>query len=261
MLTTLAALPGLLGATLLLHTQRHRALPPDQARRLQGAIATVRGFYRRALRAAGRREPPSAFAGELGAFALATAAIPVLPLTAARGQLPSPALLVALAAVGIALAHLRLQAQIRHRKEQIFLALPNTLTLLALALSSGKSLAQALHLAAEEPAQPLAVELAVAITLARRDPRHDERTALLATAQAADEPHFVRFAELLARKESPYSDFLHTQAAQLRAEHDRYLDQAADRAYLRMHLPVAPLLATLVLLLTYGFLHSLTTPG
>ena len=69
----------------------------------------------------------------------------------------------------------------------------------------------------------------------------------------------LRFAELLAGKESPYAEFLADQATSLRAEQDRYLEQAAERAYLAMHLPVAPLLAVLVLLLTYGFLHTLAT--
>ena len=73
-------------------------------------------------------------------------------------------------------------------------------------------------------------------------------------------PHsstFERFCELLAAKESPYLDFLRQQAAQARAEQNRYLERAADRAYLAMHAPVAPLLAVLVLLLAYGFLRFL----
>jgi len=38
---------------------------------------------------------------------------------------------------------------------------------------------------------------------------------------------------------------------------NRYLERAADRAYLAMHAPLAPLLAVLVLLIAYGFLRFL----
>jgi hypothetical protein len=53
-------------------------------------------------------------------------------------------------------------------------------------------------------------------------------------------------------------EFLRVQAAQARAEQNRYLERAADRAYLAMHAPIAPLLAVLVLLFAYG-LHFLAT--
>ncbi len=44
----------------------------------------------------------------------------------------------------------------------------------------------------------------------------------------------------------------------MRAEQNRYLERAADRAYLAMHAPLVPLLAVLVLLVSYGFFHFLT---
>ena len=47
------------------------------------------------------------------------------------------------------------------------------------------------------------------------------------------------------------------QAREARAEQNRYLERAADRAYLAMHAPLAPLLAVLVLLVAYGFLRFL----
>jgi hypothetical protein len=43
----------------------------------------------------------------------------------------------------------------------------------------------------------------------------------------------------------------------MRCEQNRYLERAADRAYLAMHAPLVPLLAMLVLLVAYGFLHVL----
>ena len=104
---------------------------------------------------------------------------------------------------------------------------------------------------------PLGEELTRALSLARRERSLGEREALVRVAREAGEPTFARFAELLAAKESPYLDFLRQQAAQARAEQNRYLERAADRAYLAMHAPVAPLLAVLVLLLAYGFLRFL----
>lgn len=53
-------------------------------------------------------------------------------------------------------------------------------------------------------------------------------------------------------------DFLRGQAREMRAEQNRYLERAADRAYLAMHAPLIPLLAVLVLLVSYGFFHFLT---
>jgi hypothetical protein len=68
---------------------------------------------------------------------------------------------------------------------------------------------------------------------------------------------FLRFTELLAAKESPYGEFLRGQAREMRAEQNRYLERAADRAHLAMHLPLAPLIAVVVLWVSFGFLHLL----
>jgi hypothetical protein len=131
------------------------------------------------------------------------------------------------------------------------------ISVLALALGAGQSLRRALELAARDCDGPLATELERALTLARRQQGLSERDALVQVAHQAGEPTFIRFAELLAAKESPYLDFLRQQAREARAEQARYLERAGERAYLSMHAPVAPLLAVLVLLLAYGFLHFL----
>jgi hypothetical protein len=128
---------------------------------------------------------------------------------------------------------------------------------LALALGAGQSLRRALELAAKDTPGPLGGELQRALTLARRERGLGEREALVRVAREAGEPSFARFCELLAAKESPYLEFLRQQARELRAEQARYLERAADRAYLAMHAPLAPLLAVLVLLLAYGFLRFL----
>jgi hypothetical protein len=118
-------------------------------------------------------------------------------------------------------------------------------------------LRQALELAGRDCTGPLGRELERALTMARKERGLSEREALVRVAREAGEPTFTRFSELLAVKESPYLDFLRQQAREARAEQARYLERAADRAYLAMHAPLAPLLAVLVLLLAYGFLRFL----
>ena len=98
--------------------------------------------------------------------------------------------------------------------------------MMALALGAGQSLRQALELAARDCGGPLGHELARALTRARRERGLDEREALVQVARESGEPHFARFAELLAAKESPYLDFLRTHATQARSEQNRLLEQA-----------------------------------
>src|SRR5206468_7358511 len=110
---------------------------------------------------------------------------------------------------------------------------------------------------AKDTPGPLGEELQRALSLARRERALSEREALVQVAREAGEPTFARFCQLLAAKESPYLEFLRQQAREARAEQARYLERAADRAYLAMHAPLAPLLVVLVLLLAYGFLRFL----
>ena len=152
---------------------------------------------------------------------------------------------------------LALRAEIKKRRERLFLELPDAVSMMVLSLGAGQSLRQALELAARDCRGPLGTEIARALTLARRERTLDEREALVQVARELGEPNFARFAELLAAKESPYLDFLRAHAAQARSEQGRLLEQAADRAYLAMHGPLAPLLTALVLLVSYGFLQFL----
>ena len=200
----------------------------------------------------------------LGRFLLeklvATVALPVIllaPYAATLHRLPSPLVLAALALVGFLIPDLSLREQVKRRRERIFLDLPDALSMMALALGAGQSLRQALELAARDCGGPLGHELARALTRARRERGLDERESLVQVARESGETHFARFAELLAAKESPYLDFLRTHATQARSEQNRLLEQAGDRAYLAMHGPLAPLLAALVLIVAYGFLHFL----
>jgi tight adherence protein C len=220
-------------------------------------LSGPRASYARDLRQAGDRRTLARFLAHKVLVALAVPLVVVLPYAAATGRLPSAAVLLLVALAGFFVPDLALRSKVKRRREAIFLDLQEAIAVLALALGAGQSLRQALELAARDCSGPLGEELTRALSLARRERALDDRAALVRVARAVGEPTFARFCELLAAKESPYLDFLRQQAREARAEQNRYLERAADRAYLAMHAPVAPLLAVLVLLLAYGFLRFL----
>jgi tight adherence protein C len=221
------------------------------------AVARVLEAYARDLRQAGGGKTLARFLAEKGLFAAATPLVPLLPYAAAVGRLPSAGVALLFVVAGFFVPDLLLRAEVKRRREAIFLDVPEAISVLALALRAGQSLRQALELAARDTSGPLGEELQRALSLARRERGLGEREALVRVAREAGEPTFARFAELLAAKESPYLEFLRQQAREARAEQNRYLERAADRAYLAMHAPLAPLLAVLVLLVAYGFLRFL----
>ena len=218
----------------------------------------VRVFYEERLRRSGREEAPGQFLLKKLLLAFAVPFVPLLPYSAAVQRAPSLPVALVLAMAGFFLPDLVLRSEARQRREALFLDLPEAVSVMALSLRAGQSLRQALELAARDCEGPLGEELTRALSLARRDRTLDEREALTVIAKAAGEPALLRFTELLAAKESPYVEFLRAQAREMRAEQNRYLERAADRAYLAMHAPLIPLLAVLVLLVSYGFFHFLT---
>jgi tight adherence protein C len=221
-------------------------------------VSGVRTSFERELRQAGGRKTLARFLVDKLLVACAVPLVLLLPYAAAVGRLPGAGVLLLLAVAGFFLPDLMLRSEVKRRREAIFLDLPEAISVLALALGAGQSLRQALELAARDCHGPLGEELTRALSLARRERALGEREALVRVARDAGEPTFSRFAQLLAAKESPYLDFLRQQAREARAEQNRYLERASDRAYLAMHAPVAPLLAVLVLLLAYGFLRFLS---
>lgn len=214
--------------------------------------------YEQRLRHAGRAETVAQLMLKKLLFTVAAPLVPLLPYSVAVRHAPSPVLVVILAVAGFFIPDLVLRSEINTRRQEIFLDLPEAIAVMALALRAGQSLRQALELAGRDCEGPLGEELTRALSLARRDRVLGEREALVEVAKDAGEPTLIRFTELLAAKESPYVDFLREQARQVRGEQNRYLERAADRAYMQMHAPLIPLLAVLVLVLAYGLIHFLT---
>jgi tight adherence protein C len=219
----------------------------------------ARDFYFELLRRSGRQETLRELFAKKLLLAFATPFVPLAPYAAAVKHAPSLLLVLVLALAGSFVPDLILRDEARRRRETIFLDLPEAISVMGLALRAGQSLRQALELAARDCGGPLGHELSRALSLARRDRDLGDRDALVAVARETREPTFLRFAELLSTKESPYVEFLRDQAKQMRSDQSRYLERAADRAYLQMHAPVIPLLAVLLLLVAYGFIHVLQT--
>jgi len=230
---------------------------PGTTLQLPAWLVGWRKSYERDLRRAGGEKTLRRLLAEKALLAFAAPFVVLAPYATATARMPSLALVVLLAIVGSFVPDLLLRQQVKQRREAIFLDLPEAISVLSLSLGAGQSLRQALELAGRDCAGPLGAELERALTLARKERGLSEREALVRVAREAGEPTFTRFCELLAVKESPYLDFLRQQAREARAEQARYLERAADRAYLAMHAPLAPLLAVLVLLLAYGFLRFL----
>jgi len=221
-------------------------------------VERVSAFYEGWLRRAGRRETPGQFLLKKLLLAFAVPFVPLLPYSVAVQHSPSLPVVLVLAVAGFFLPDLVLRSEAQQRREALFLDLPEAVSVMALSLRAGQSLRQALELAARDCRGPLGDELTRALSLARRDRALGEREALTVIAKDAGESALLRFSELLAAKESPYVEFLRAQAREMRSEQNRYLERAADRAYLAMHAPLVPLLAVLVLLVSYGFIHFLT---
>jgi tight adherence protein C len=222
---------------------------------LEGVLARYEGE----LRLVGDGKTLSSFVREKLLATVAVPCIPLVPYLAASGHLLPAWLLVGLVTCGFLLPDLALRTEVRRVREAIFLDLADAIAIVSLALGAGKSLRQALELAAKDSPGYLGREVSHALSLARRERDLSERQALVRVARETGEETFTRFCELLAAKESPYVEFLDTQAQSVRAEQNRHLERAADRAYLAMHWPVAPLIAATVLLFAYASLNYLAT--
>src|SRR5207302_5728725 len=118
------------------------------------ALARVLEAYARDLRRAGGGKTLARFLAEKGLLAVATPLVPLLPYAAAVGRLPSAGIALLFAIAGFFMPDLILRAEVKRRREAIFLDLPDAISVLALALRAGQSLRQALELAARDSPGP-----------------------------------------------------------------------------------------------------------
>jgi tight adherence protein C len=267
----LIALAVLLGAAALWELAGSRG--EELGRSMRGAAATLSGGRARTLagaalwlrvpqrlRRAGLAESiPVAvvLAGKVGGVAagalLAAVAAPALPARLAI------VVAFALPAAGFVTPEALLERAARRRRARVGAALPDALDLLAVGTAAGRSPATVLGEISTGAGGPLACELAVAV--AEIQCGVPQREAIAAVRERVPGSGLGALASALERSRrygSPLADQLHDQAAGLRREARRRIEERAARAAPKIQLVVALVLVPSVLLMILAALiaHS-----
>ncbi|MEK6271122.1 MAG: type II secretion system F family protein [Actinomycetota bacterium] len=233
-------------------------LSGGQVRTLAGAALWLRIPER--LRRAGlaERVPVAAvLAGKAGGVAvgalLAAVASPALPARLAV------LLTLALPAAGFVAPEALLERAARRRRARIGVALPDALDLLAVGTAAGRSPATVLGEISSGASGPLAAELAVAV--AEIECGVPQREAIAAVRERVPGAELGALASALERSRrygSPLAEQLHEQAASLRRQTRRRIEEHAARAAPKIQLVVALVLVPSVLLMVLAALvaHS-----
>jgi len=188
----------------------------------------------------------------LGAM-LAAVAAPALPARLAI------VLVLALPAAGFVAPEALLERAARRRRARVRAALPDALDLLAVGTAAGRSPATVLGEISTGASGPLACELAVAVAEIRCGV--PQREAIAAARERVPGSGLGALASALERSRrfgSPLADQLHEQAAELRREARRRIEDRAARAAPKIQLVVALVLVPSVLLMILAALvaHS-----
>jgi tight adherence protein C len=267
----LVALAVLLGAAALWELAGNRG--EELGRSMRGAAATLSGGRVRTLagaalwlrvpqrlRRAGLAETvpvPAVLAGKAGGVVagalLAAIAAPALPARLAI------VLAFALPAAGFVTPEALLERAARRRRARVRAALPDALDLLAVGTAAGRSPTTVLGEISTGASGPLAYELAVAVMEIQCGV--PQREAIAAVRERVPGSGLGALASALERSRrygSPLADQLHEQAAELRREARRGIEERAARAAPKIQLVVALVLVPSVLLLILAALiaHS-----
>lgn len=177
--------------------------------------------------------------GALAAFAVA----PVAP-----GRL-APILLPALIASGFVGPDAWAERIARRRRSAMVAALPDALDLVAVGAATGRTPVALFSEIATGTAGPLASELALAVADIEAGARQSDALASLRDRTGAPELGAVGAAlERSRRYGSPLAEQLHAQAATMRAEEQRRIEERAARAAPKIQLVVAMVLVPSALL-------------
>ena len=199
---------------------------------------------------AGRVSIAAVFAGKLGGAALG-AALGVLAAPAAPGRL-GIVVVLALPAAGFLAPEAFLERAARRRAARLRAALPDALDLLAVGTAAGRSPQRVLGeiSSAATPGEPLAAELAVAVTeIECGTPQRDAIARLRDRVPGAGLGALAAALERSRRFGSPLADQLHEQASSLRRDARRRIEERAARAAPKIQLVVALVLVPSVLLM------------
>jgi tight adherence protein C len=194
------------------------------------------------------RALPMPFTGAklAGAGAGALAAFAVVP--AAPGRL-APIIALALVASGFAGPDAWAERLARRRRTAMVAALPDALDLVAVGTATGRTPVAMFEEIATGTAGPLASELALVIAEIQAGARQSEALAALRERTGVPELGSVGAAlERSRRYGSPLAEQLHAQAATLRAEEQRRIEERAARAAPKIQLVVAMVLVPSALL-------------
>jgi len=188
-------------------------------------------------------------AGKLGGAALG-AILGAIAAPAAPGRL-GLVVMLALPAAGFVAPEALLERAARRRAARLRAALPDALDLLAVGTAAGRSPQRVLGeiSTAATPGEPLAAELAVAVTdIECGTPQRDAIARLRDRVPGAGLGALAAALERSRRFGSPLADQLHEQASSLRRDARRRIEERAARAAPKIQLVVALVLVPSVLL-------------
>lgn len=189
-------------------------------------------------------------AGKLGGAALG-AMLGLLAAPAAPGRL-GIVVMVALPAAGFVAPEALLERAARRRAARLRAALPDALDLLAVGTAAGRSPQRVLGeiSSAATPGEPLAAELAVAVTeIECGTPQREAIARLRDRVPGAGLGALASALERSRRFGSPLAEQLHEQASSLRRDARRRIEEQAARAAPKIQLVVALVLVPSVLLM------------
>jgi tight adherence protein C len=188
-------------------------------------------------------------AGKLGGAALG-AVLGTIAAPAAPGRL-GIVVMLALPAAGFVAPEALLERAARRRAARLRAALPDALDLLAVGTAAGRSPQRVLGeiSSAATQGEPLAAELAVAVTeIECGTPQRDAIARLRDRVPGAGLGALAAALERSRRFGSPLADQLHDQAASMRRDARRRIEETAARAAPKIQLVVALVLVPSVLL-------------
>ena len=191
----------------------------------------------------------SVLAGKLGGAALG-AMCGVAAAPAAPGRL-GLVVMVALPAAGFVAPEALLERAAKRRAARLRAALPDALDLLAVGTAAGRSPQRVLGeiSSAATPGEPLAAELAMAVTeIECGTPQREAIARLRDRVPGAGLGALAAALERSRRFGSPLADQLHGQAASMRRDARRRIEERAARAAPKIQLVVALVLVPSVLL-------------
>lgn len=195
-----------------------------------------------------QRTLPKPFTGPklAGAGVGALAAFAVVP--AAPGRL-APVLAVALVASGFVGPDAWDERLARRRRAAMVAALPDALDLVAVGAAAGRTPVALFQEIAAGTAGPLASELGLAVAEIQAGARQSDALTALRERTGAPELGAVGAAlERSRRYGSPLAEQLHAQAATMRAQEQRRIEERAARAAPKIQLVVAMVLVPSALL-------------